>query len=432
MTSRKKIVIAVVACLLAAAVVFALMRGGNVLFAKGWVDKEIARIKAAGEPTTMADLAGDPIPDSENAAIIYAEIFDQLEKGLGRKDADVIGRFISPEERKKDPKLWQEARSVIARHSAALALVEEAAARPRCRFPVQWDKGIRADFPHYAKLRNLARLLIANAVLEARDGRMTEAVRSIDLGFRVADSIKGDPTLIALLVRTAIMDMTARSFRDVACHWSVDEELAKQLFDTLAKIDLELGHVKALQRMRAMGIWVFDQLRQGRDVGVVAAPFPLARDADERFYLKQMAKQIEVARLPYRVVKSRDMGDTFDPEIPKYAFVSGLLIPISTRFHLACDSARANLALMQVFLAAEAYRDRFGSYPPTLDDLKTKLGWNLPQDPFSGRDLGYRPEGKGFTIYSIGPDLKDDRGAREQKPGDHEGPGDIIWKHEPQ
>ena len=145
-----------------------------------------------------------------------------------------------------------------------------------------------------------------------------------------------------------------------------------------------------------------------------------------------MAKQIEAARLPYRAVKSRHMEETFDPEIPKDALVSAILITVSTRAHLARDKARANLALTQVSLAAEAYRDRFGSYPPTLEDLKTKLGWKLRQDPFSGRDVGYRLEGKGFTVYSIGPDLKDDRGIRQQDPQDHEGPGDMIWKHEPQ
>ena len=403
------------------------------LSAKAWIDKEIARIKARGEPVTMADLAGNPIPDSENAALIYARIFDQLEKYSGSKDAGVIGRFGSPEERKKDPKLWQEARSAVARHSGMLALVEEAVAKPKCKFPIQWEKGMEATFPHYAKLRNLARLLRANAILQAKDGRMSDAVRSIDMGFRLADSIKGEHTLIGLLVRIAIMNMADRSFREVASCGSIDEKPAKQLFDTLAKIDLKLGHVKALQGERAMGTWVFDQLRQGRDVlGVGGVPFPAALDREEQFYLKQMVKHIDAAHLPYRVIKSRPMWEEFDAEIPEYALVSRILIPVSTRAHLICDKARANLALTQVSLAAEAYRDRFGSYPPILDDLKTKLGWKLPQDPFSGKDLGYRLDGKGFTLYSIGPDLKDDRGTREQDPKDHEGPGDIIWKHEPQ
>jgi hypothetical protein len=36
----------------------------------------------------------------------------------------------------------------------------------------------------------------------------------------------------------------------------------------------------------------------------------------------------------------------------------------------------------------------------------------IPQDPFDGQPLRYRPQGHGYMLYSIGPDLKDDGGKR--------------------
>jgi len=50
-------------------------------------------------------------------------------------------------------------------------------------------------------------------------------------------------------------------------------------------------------------------------------------------------------------------------------------------------------------------------------------------DPFGGRalpPLRYRPTngGRGFLLYSVGPDMRDDGGVSEKAPG--YGPGDIV------
>jgi hypothetical protein len=68
----------------------------------------------------------------------------------------------------------------------------------------------------------------------------------------------------------------------------------------------------------------------------------------------------------------------------------------------------AEIAGSGIFLALHAYHDRFHVYPASLDELRSKLGWALPDDPFSGRAFIYRVMGEGFVLYSVGPDMKDD------------------------
>jgi len=81
-------------------------------------------------------------------------------------------------------------------------------------------------------------------------------------------------------------------------------------------------------------------------------------------------------------------------------------------------------------LALRAFKRQRGAYPATLAELQATLDWNLPLDPFSGKDFVYRPEGRGFTLYSIGPNLADEHGKRpEARPGDCRS-GDIVWQCE--
>ena len=61
------------------------------------------------------------------------------------------------------------------------------------------------------------------------------------------------------------------------------------------------------------------------------------------------------------------------------------------------------------FLLA-SYRRDHGRYPATLRQLVPHYVSELPPDPFSGADLHYRPEGKGYVLYSVGPNGRDDGG----------------------
>jgi hypothetical protein len=78
----------------------------------------------------------------------------------------------------------------------------------------------------------------------------------------------------------------------------------------------------------------------------------------------------------------------------------------------ARDKGIAYLGMMRAELGLAAYRTQFGAYPRSLNDLRKALRWDVPADPFSGKDFVYHRKGAGFVLYSIGPDLRDDGGVR--------------------
>jgi hypothetical protein len=144
--------------------------------------------------------------------------------------------------------------------------------------------------------------------------------------------------------------------------------------------------------------------------------------SDELYYLEEMRRYIEAADMPYRLLVARHMDKR--REAPKYAVFASLLIPRIDGLVREIDRQKAGLAGAQLLLGLVAYRNRFGSYPASLDVLKSRLNWQIPQDPFSGKGFVYHRKGRGFMLYSIGGDLKDDHGLEGYR-GES---GDIVWK----
>jgi len=99
-------------------------------------------------------------------------------------------------------------------------------------------------------------------------------------------------------------------------------------------------------------------------------------------------------------------------ELPKWDVVSRVLFPALKRARGAYELCRAEVRMLRIAAALEAFRRAKGKYPAALNELKGGLLRELPVDPFNGRDFRYRVQNNVWTLYSIGEDLKDDGGKR--------------------
>ena len=62
-----------------------------------------------------------------------------------------------------------------------------------------------------------------------------------------------------------------------------------------------------------------------------------------------------------------------------------------------------------------------------MEELEPRILSKLPKDPFTGKGYIYKRKGKGFIIYSLGDNLRDDGGLRRKA---REKDYDIVWKCE--
>lgn len=104
---------------------------------------------------------------------------------------------------------------------------------------------------------------------------------------------------------------------------------------------------------------------------------------------------------------------------------------ITTRLFAMAQAARANRTLGVVSLAIAAYRADNGRLPQSLDVLAPKCLTKVPVDPFTDAPLKYRLTDKGFLLYSVGPNMKDDDGQFDgPAPGGPEGKDDVAVRAE--
>lgn len=407
------------------------------------LEGRIAAIKAKGEPVSCAELASPRIPDLQNAAVIYSEIFKTREaaiKSVPGQNANIWSydcRLIMPEERIKDPSLWDVARRVMAGQEEIFALTEEAVARPKCRFDVNWEAGFGALFPHIIYMRQQVRLLCTKALIDAKDGNMNDAMHNIELAFRVSESLKDEPLLLCQSARWSCVKMASKGLRDVASYGKISKEQADHLSTLLSQIDLRPGLIEGLKGERTMGIWWFDEIHKNprelfngsdqkrpSDLIAKAAWFvmrPLIY-LDEIYYLDSYASYIEIGQHPYREVVKSDHGKYL-----WYARISNILLPSSPIF-ASRDTTKAEIDGSRIFLAIQVYKNKFGNYPASLYDLKSKLRISLPKDPFSGRDFIYHRQPNGYLLYSIGGNMEDDGCAEPGLNQNSRVVGDVAWR----
>lgn len=407
------------------------------------VAAEIAYIKARGEPVRGADLAGPKIPDSENGAVVYERAIQMFAAPAMQADMNAIESFDAST---TDPNDWAKIAPSLAKAGPLKTLVAEAQTKPHCRFPVDWAAGPAALFPHYARMRAFARVLRTDAVANAQAHRSDEAVKSLKLAYGLDQSISKEPCLIGQLVRLAALAITHDGLQSCLRRTRLNEKQAKELFDQLGRIDLAGGHVRAMLGERAMGMWCFDHASELGPVGLsnltgsgsqgfgptsLMGTYPLRPllNVDQAAYLHFMRKQIEYSSHSALEIKRKGLKPPDENDVPKYAVISRILMPVFSRARMATDRSIAQVALARAALAMEAYRARYGSWPASIADAEQKLGWKLPKDPFSGRDLVYKKTIGGYVLYSLGLNMRDDSGIGSLTSGyDPKEPSDIVWE----
>lgn len=396
------------------------------------IEARLAAIRATGQPTSFADLQSQPVPDRDNAAPIYKQAFKAMSKPSARHDIEAVYSILS-KSTTPSPTDWAKAKTAISRFDKIIALLEEAQSKPACQFPMYpVMKGMSSQsverygalsserFERLLRLREATRLLSAKAILCAREGRTQDVVRYTRSALKVNDAIRKNAMLSDYLVGISIVNFTLPNMRQALSYCEPSESELRQLDNAFSRIDMPELYKHALEGER---VYFLTQNYEFRKAGM-----PLGR-GDTLAYLDFVSKHLESTRMNYSAALSKGLvGPRAADGIPFYAIFTQILAPVLARAAGARYKCEAEIACGRTFLALRAYKARFGQYPRTLRDLRSGIGWKLPEDPFTGKDLVYKQVGGGFVLYSVGYDLKDNGGTALQSRSKTELGGDIVWR----
>lgn len=305
----------------------------------------------------------------------------------------------------------------LERGRPALILARQAADRS-CRHMQLDNRGrnlYSMELSHLSAGKQISALLASAARVEAAHGRTDQALDDLLRVARIGRDFREEPVLVSALVGLAIHWIACQSVDQILADGApVDPARLAALQETL-RLDPDL-YRQAMIHERAFGLYCFDHLSRtgslgaiGDEVGLLGLPTP-----NLAWMIRPWVRFEEIGYLELMnesVRKAPHAGPDFG-KIPRYYVMSNLLIPALQKIHGNIAKSRAQADATRWGLAVLEEKARTGRLPASLDEIPQAMLPDRPTDPFSGKSFIYKPDpdGKAFTLYSLGVNGKDDGG----------------------
>jgi hypothetical protein len=424
--------------------------------ATGRLRQAYADLQKDGRPLQAADVIPPEVPDVQNAAVLYESAAlllkaqpspeaDQSGDDRPGRQQDLLGYLGSQAraftQETLDPNKHAEFRQLLGQEvvTSALSVIEQGAQRPACRFDHSYSNGIPMN-SYLADQRMLTSIVGAKACLEAQAGRPEAAWDLVQVQMKMADGMRTEPLFMSQLTRMALIGQSCSTIQKLAGVTLPNGRQYDGLMALLNTLDDIRPLVLAADGERLLcGEWLFtlprkelyQELRQmlapdywpeivhrARFFLVTFKPIFLG---DHAAYLQLMRKQTQLLGETY-TLEGRDSLDRELTAVPRrYSLTQSLTPSLGRIRELHCRLA-AEVRVARTGLALLRYRETRGGFPEALEALRLKD----TNDPFTGKPLLYRAEDKGFLLYSVGEDLKDNGGRVRQ--GKQHTDFDLVWR----
>jgi hypothetical protein len=391
------------------------------------------------------ELAAKPSPDGNQDAAQAAMVqFDRArERPWSKDELPLVAAWLEENRRPLD-------------------LIVAASERPRFYFPLfgsaEPTMVIDALLPMAQHGRDAARALITRAMFRLKAGKIDEAWQDVLACHRLGRLIVQGPTIAPGMVAIAIESLACQGDATIAHHGQLSAERAGRFADDLKRLPPmarmadkivtaerfvyldavstmarrgpaemarltgdgteENGFVDSLASLAAAASINWDEpMRMGnawydRFAEAFAKPTRAERDSA----LEEIENDLEQMTQQLRDIKSF-LGEFFTSwpgravsrQIGRVHLA--LLAPTIFAVAQAEDRGKVYSSLGQVAFALAAYRAEHGSYPTHLGQLVPKHLAAIPEDACADGPLRYQRTEGGCTVYSIGPNGKDEGGA---------------------
>lgn len=375
------------------------------------LESVLAESRRLGMPFTYEELS-PPIPDEENAAVVIlpiaARIADRADawNALGSGPEVEGSALANAKYRESIPDLDQLVRALD---------------RPRWR--VHREKfSLSTQMPEFANLRTVARLLDFRAQEAARAGDVETALRMLRAGRNLARFVAQDHLVIALLVASVIDARMCATAEKIAADWKDEPMLLARLEDCVAETTLtfdpraiicsEFYAAKdvAVNLNAYGGFRAIHDFAGGHDVEINMDRWRgtgLPDTPRDRAYLTKAAEFFNSILTDMGPPPGVNPGwakraDSLAATIIKTPDPSEVLLSIMLITFEPLEASCLQRAVHPQLVLALIQALREPGTTPT-----------LPDDLFApGQKVKFRRQGETITIWSVGPDGKDDGGER--------------------
>lgn len=314
------------------------------------IDEKLAAIEAARA-----------IPDSENAAIIYNQLFaawdaNSFEAAFANKEIEWLTR-TQPWQSKDYPEIsdW------LAAQQNTIAKLLEASKLEKCRFPIPTDL-TQIGVMGLSTFRQLAALLARAANNDFAEGRIDAVLEKHLCLIRMGNHFRQQPVMIDYLVGIAIEATGLQGMASLI----VESDVTETHLATIDKFRLDTNDM-----------W-------GNDSTQI---FEVERLLEKKFEAKQnLAGRLKLLMYNLSVEEPTDR---------------------IRQLYLRLVTDRRGIRILTVL---RRYKNRTGRWPETLDEVEASLSKEILTDPHNGGPFVYKLTDDGFKLYSKGKNNIDEDG----------------------
>lgn len=228
-----------------------------LLFTKWEFSREIGKLRAEGKPVSLVALCGKPVPEEQNAALLYLQARDQLKIvkgptsiGTTRLSGDTIADYFgdrTPCERKA---LEPYVRAAVEQNASVFSILSDAVSQSQCAFFGDPEDPIY-DRPRYWELAPLYKLVIARAILRGKDGKIDAALDDIALVFKFSNSLDHAIGSEAYSQQWRMLMLASDGLRQVTCVTTLTRAQVARVSQLLATATPTRSHKLLMDQERA-------------------------------------------------------------------------------------------------------------------------------------------------------------------------------------
>lgn len=389
------------------------------------LEGDLARAKAAGLPTEIADLH-KPIPAGQNAAPIYTKITAKLtlDKKLDRmvSDAGTLSDSATDKQIQAQELAWPKVQGVLAEFERASDL-------PYSEFDRDWNKGFAVLFPEYSIIKNGSRLLAAKADRQSKAGDWKGALTSVQRAVQNGRHAESDSVLIGLLVDVACEAIATRSLQRVVQENSRSAAALDASQKTLDNYGSLPNFKRAMEGEFVLGRVSLRELKSSHDLMPDSGDSPGSAVMDSLLNNGGIKRGLEAKFVNAYVdfllglpddgnqwhemsTKSEEFGRQVEADNSVWNYLNKIMLPVFSQAANTIGVAETRRKLTRMEIELYRKRNATGKFPWTLSGFG-----DLAKDPISGELFIYKSTDKGFLIYGVGVDGKDN-GGNLRKTGD--------------
>lgn len=317
--------------------------------------------------------------------------------------------------------------TLINDNQKAIDLVHKGSQKPYAKVVMDESKiDCSAPVPNFLVIQTLSKVMVAQGKKFESEGKIQEAIRNYIDVVKFGKGIGHSPFIIGKLIDIAVESMGYKALVSALLHNDLDSvyltELQKELVE-MEKRTMPMSDTFWNEHLCFVNTIEKQARGEMKAEGTSALYLRLNKDRIIENNTKFWKAFVENSKKPYaEMIK-------FDSQalLSEMDALNRIAVPNFLEASTRDFTTQAWEKSAQIIVALKISKAMTNAYPPSLGQIKSTTQ-NIPVDPFSNTDFKYMPVSSSFILYSIGPDIVDERGQNIYDPTNGtRSSGDIVF-----